>query len=564
MNSVRRPRLMGIALGMGMLFASQAVHLAIAGPIELDPWVPRGTGDPISIQRGDGDPAEVGLWSAPRPWPVIAIHGALLPTGKVLHYSYPDETEHSRAMVWDPTSDSFELVEGLTDQFCSGLSFLGNGRLLVSGGNDTQCLFQGRRVATQFDAFSETWSPVGFMSTGRWYPTNITLANGSVIIVSGLNENCVLTSKMDMFEPSQGILPIPEGDRFLDLFPRMHLLSSGKIAHVGSEQMTSTFDPINLVWEVFDFSNAGYRAEGTSVLVPGTTDEVMIIGGYVNGSPSATCERIDFNDEETGWQFTGSLNLGRALANVVILPDRKVLLVGGGTVDLYGGPILNAELYDPARETWTLVAAQAHGRMYHSTAILLPDGRVLSAGQDSGASAYRAEFYSPAYLFRGARPEITSAPDSLSFGGTFTIQTPQADEIDSVALIRLTAMTHSVNFSQRYVGLDYTIDNSNELTATAPANGRFAPPGYYMLFMVNSAGVPAVAPIVQLTCGGDANGDGSVDPLDSGFVLARFGCPVGTGDPSCDAADQNGDGAVDPLDSGFVLARFGTCLGGSP
>ncbi|MCH7701097.1 MAG: DUF1929 domain-containing protein [Planctomycetes bacterium] len=167
-------------------------------------------------------------------------------------------------------------------------------------------------------------------------------------------------------------------------------------------------------------------------------------------------------------------------------------------------------------------------------------------------------------MFRGARPEITSVPDSLSFAGTFTIETPQADEIESVVLIRLTAVTHMVNFSQRYVGLDYTVDNSNELTATAPPNGRFAPPGYYMLFIVNSAGVPAVASMVQLTCGGDANGDGSVDPLDSGFILARFGCPVGTGDPSCDAADQNGDGAVDPLDSGFVLARFGSCLGGLP
>ncbi|MCH7701096.1 MAG: hypothetical protein IID37_05365 [Planctomycetes bacterium] len=382
MNSVRRPHLMRIALAMGMLFASQAVHLAIAGPIELDPRAPTGPGDPISMQRGDGDPAHVGAWSEPREWPVIAIHGALLPTGKVLHYSYPDDTEQSRAMVWDPASDSFELVEGLTDQFCSGLSFLGNGRLLVTGGNDDGCLFQGRLIATQFDAFSETWSSVGHMSTGRWYPSNITLANGSVIIVSGLNQNCVLTSKMDMFDPSRGMVAIPEGERALDLFPRMHLLSSGKIAHVGSEQLTSTFDPITRVWENVDFSNAGYRDQGTSVLVPGTTDEVMIIGGYVNGSPSASCERIDFNDEETGWQFTGSLNLGRAHANVVILPDRKVLLVGGGTNDFYDGPILEAEFYDPATETWTLVAAQAHGRMYHSTAILLPDGRVLSAGQD--------------------------------------------------------------------------------------------------------------------------------------------------------------------------------------
>ena len=61
-----------------------------------------------------------------------------------------------------------------------------------------------------------------------------------------------------------------------------------------------------------------------------------------------------------------------------------------------------------------------------------------------------------------------------------------------------------------------------------------------------------------LALDGDVNGDGAVNPLDIGFVVSRFGCPVGTGDPNCDAADANGDGAVDPLDSGYVTARFGT------
>ena len=79
--------------------------------------------------------------------------------------------------------------------------------------------------------------------------------------------------------------------------------------------------------------------------------------------------------------------------------------------------------------------------------------------------------------------------------------------------------------------------------------------------VVGGAGDPFVINLVPPSddCEGDPNGDGVVDPLDSGFVLARFGCEVDAGDEDCDAADQNGDGTVDPLDVGFILARFGTC-----
>lgn len=517
----------------------------------------------VGARRGDGPPEEVGQWQEPLSWPVIAIHAALLPTGKVLHYSYPDASDGSRAMLWDPETGSFEQVFANTDLFCSGHSFLSDGMLYVTGGNNTECVFQGRFVTHIFDPFTESWTVLEEMSVGRWYPSNVTLGDGRVLIFSGLNQFCVTTPVVEIYTPGKGLEVIPEGERFLSLYPRMHVLTSGRVAHVGPEEITSTFDPATGAWHELTFSGAGHRGSGNSVLIPGESDQVMIMGGYVNFAATPTCERIDFGDPMPQWQPTGVLNFPRAHANAVILPDGQVMIVGGGTTDLYGDPVMEAEMYDPDTEAWTLLPPQVYGRMYHATALLLPDGRVLSAGQDQGSSANVGEIYEPAYLFRGSRPVITAAPEQTSYGATFAIDTPEAAQIGSVVLIRLSTVTHSLNISQRYVELEFVAGAGSELLVVAPPDGNHAPPGYYMLFILTADGVPSEAAILRLgeaeTCEGDANGDGTVDPLDSGFVLARFGCMVGQGDPNCDAADQNGDGVVDPLDAGYVRSRFGPC-----
>jgi hypothetical protein len=144
------------------------------------------------------------------------------------------------------------------------------------------------------------------------------------------------------------------------------------------------------------------------------------------------------------------------------------------------------------------MAAQTIQRTYHSTAVLIPDGRVVSAGSDNGApTQVTYEIYSPPYLFKGARPVITSAPTTLTYGAKFKITTASASTITRVALIRPAATTHADDFDQRYVDLSFTI-GSGTITATAPANGNQAPPGYYMLVIVNSNGVPSVMPFLQL------------------------------------------------------------------
>ena len=198
----------------------------------------------------------------------------------------------------------------------------------------------------------------------------------------------------------------------------------------------------------------------------------------------------------------------RVLCDGVLLPDGSVLVVGGsstGKSDVGVDPVLPAEVYDPSNNSWTEIAPINCPHMYHSTAVLLPDGRVMRGGKDGQFQRnpykyfeHRLELFSPPYLFAGARPEISSAPAAGSYGQDITIDSPTAGDIARVALIRLGAVTHSFHMDQRYVGLTITAANPTQLSATLPPDGQVAPPGAYMLFLVNTAGIPSVASIIAM------------------------------------------------------------------
>jgi hypothetical protein len=206
---------------------------------------------------------------------------------------------------------------------------------------------------------------------------------------------------------------------------------------------------------------------------------------------------------------------GRRQNNLTVLADGTVLVTGGDSsgaplVDLNAG-VYAAELWNPATGQWTTLSNMQVTRQYHSTALLLPDGRVLSAGggicgtcDTVGYLNKNAEIFSPPYLFAkdgsgslAPRPTVAAAPGTVTEGTQFSVSTPDAASINKVALVKLGAVTHSNNMEQRYAPLSFTA-GTGTLTVTAPANINIAPPGYYMLFIVNSAGVPSVAPILSV------------------------------------------------------------------
>jgi hypothetical protein len=237
----------------------------------------------------------------------------------------------------------------------------------------------------------------------------------------------------------------------------------------------------------------GKRSHGAVALLPGS-QQVLAAGG---GSPTRTAETLDLSLATPRWRSTGSLSFARMLANTVVLPDGKVLIVGGGAAFKYTGPVKVPELFDPGTQTWTSMAPQQGGRMYHATALLLPDGRVLSAGQDSGGLARYGEIFSPPYLFRGARPTISGSPATVARGTQLQLTSPEAAAVTRVVLMRGGSNTHEIDSDQRSQPLAFTRSGTT-ITAQVPASGNLVPPGYYMLFVVNGNGVPCVAPWIRV------------------------------------------------------------------
>jgi galactose oxidase-like protein/concanavalin A-like lectin/glucanase superfamily protein/IPT/TIG domain-containing protein len=452
------------------------------------------------------DPAVVGSWSAPFELGVKGIHSSVLPSGKVLLFSYPVKAVGSDARVWDPASGSTTDVSlgWNRDIFCAGHSLLPNGRLLLTGGHVYGGAYGlGVKNTDIYDPSTGSFSSGPLLTEERWYPTNVTLGSGRVLIFGGFKDTKTGAKAMtvDSYDPvSNTITTLPStANKGFGNYPKLHLLADGRIAWTNLAR-TQLFNPATNAWSASALTNYGGRGEsGSSVLLPGM-NKVLVFGGpNATTGATATAEIGDFSTSTPSWRYTGSMNAARVWANGVLLPDGKVLAVGGGGGGTYTNPVRQAELFDPQSETWTTMAAQQAPRVYHSTAVLLPDGRVLSAGHDNGTMQTTAEIYSPPYLFKGPRPSITAAPSSIGYGERFSVTTSDASSIARVALIRPSSTTHSLHQDQRYIDLSFTASDGNTLSVRGPANGTEAPPGPYMLFLLSSSGVPSVASFVDVS-----------------------------------------------------------------
>jgi hypothetical protein len=458
--------------------------------------------------QSDQVAAAVGQWTQPVDMGVVGISAALLHTGKVLFFYYPKEkATRSPAALYDPASGKFTDATPPFDRniFCSGISMMADGRVLVTGGMATSWPGPdaGIKGTSIFDPATNAWSQTQDMKLARWYPSNVLLPDATTITLSGLDENAdKLQRVMESYNPQNGqwtTLPTsanaPNGT---DLYPRMVVLSDGTIFMAGYGPDTHTFNPATNTWKLIGNLNFGSRVEGGVVMLP-DGQRVLTAGGGLTfqGEATATAEIIDFSRASPAWSYVAPMHFARKHLNLVMLADGNVLAVGGGTTGKYAGPVRQAELYNAAANTWTVMASQKANRTYHSTAILLPDGRVISAGSDFGNQGTTFEIFSPPYLFRGKRPVISSAPKAVQYGAQFNVTTADASEIGRVGLIRPGATTHANNFDQRYVKLRYEVQ-SGQLKVTAPGSSKVAPPGYYMLVIINKNNVPSVMPFVKL------------------------------------------------------------------
>jgi hypothetical protein len=447
---------------------------------------------------------------------LVGANAAVLPSGMVLLYFYPPPgATNSRGVLLQPVTGAVTdvILPVARDIFCSGESIMPSGDVLVTGGilEGAKTGDSGTFNTTIFHPSTSTWSIGPNMNYARWYPSTVELADGTMLELSGQNETGTKTQRvMEVYNYRTNtwtVLPasadMPVSTLHTTAYPRMALLPSGRVFLPAPDTSTYQFDPSTNMWSFVATNNFGFRFYAPHVLLPGQ-EKVLVAGGTLVESPPGaatnTAEVIDFSASNPAWSYTSSMTYARINENLVLLADGTVLAVGGGGGGgSYVNPVLTPELYDPNTGTWTVMAPQIVPRTYHSTAVLLPDGRVLSAGSDDrGSMEQTYEIFSPPYLFGGHRPVITSTtPTSLTYGASLTITTPDAASITRVALIRPGATTHADDFDQRYVDLSFTA-GSGQITAYAPASGSYAPPGYYMLVIVNSNGIPSVMPFVLL------------------------------------------------------------------
>lgn len=448
-----------------------------------------------------GATSDDGEWTQPFSLPMIAMHASLLPSGKVLLYSADHGVPGVQAYLLDPATLALQSVappEGW-DPACSGLSFLSDGRLLVTGGQvGTNQV--GPTLSYVFNPFTEQWTQIEDMKKGRWYPSNITLGDGRLVTFTGLDENGDFNPLIELWDPRGTNNWQMLGEKIMDYYPNLHLLSNGKILRTSpnSTRVADTYDVTNNVWTVVALRNQVGRFDCPSVMLPPNPDRIMVIGGDDRtNAPVTSAEIIDMSAPSPQWTMTTPMHFARSDFNSVILPDGKIFVVGGRTNNTWPQVFtLTPEIFDPQSSTWTTVAPHQVPKGYHSTAILLPDGRVWSGGGD-----YQpwGEIYSPPYLFRGNRPVIQSAPSVIQYGQSFKLSFTSSTASNRVALIRNSCATHSVNMDQRYVLLADLTNGSGTFTVSAPARGNLAPPGYYMLYVTDQNGIPSVSASVHLT-----------------------------------------------------------------
>jgi hypothetical protein len=466
--------------------------------------------------------ADIGKWQTlPYLMPINPIHVGVMHTGRVLVIagSENDPNEHnagkSVAAVWDPSTGTITVKSLLWDLFCNGFSLFADGRVLVIGGSEQYDPFYGEARATVFDPFTERFNQVESMADGRWYATGTTLGDGRVLAFSGLDSTSAINNAVEIYQVGSGWGPEHSAPWTPPLYPWLHLLPSGKLFYSGSTPDSHLYDPVSASWtlNIAHTTYGGTRTYGSSVLLPlrasqGFAPRVMIMGGH--DPATATAEMIDLSTAHPRWHSLPSMSLPRIEMNAVLLPNGTVLAQGGSSVNEESFTASRAaDLFDPVKGTWSPAGVAVYARLYHSVALLLPDATVWTAGSNPVRGTYEPhmEIYTPPYLFTtdasgnavpATRPTITGAPTVIGYGGSFTLQTPDATRAGSIALMRPGSDTHAWDMEQRMVELAFSPGSSSSLVVTGPPNANIAPPGYYMVFLLDTAGVPSVARFIQV------------------------------------------------------------------
>ncbi|OYE01200.1 glyoxal oxidase [Nostoc sp. 'Peltigera membranacea cyanobiont' 232] len=524
-------------------------------------------------------------------------------TGNVDHTALLDYQSRIATRPGSPTGPGGLAPNKYLDVFCSGHALLADGRLLVGGGTSIMGItdpsnphtghWGGLRESFAFDpAAIPSWQALSLMNAsplpgangkggGRWYPSLVTLADGSVLALCGhprvypqnydeANESQYPPTEddprhdnnsPDRYFPCSNswalLSPGGLGEGFLHdyavFYPRVHVLPDGKLLIVqplyttpanGSIDPTGTWAGKSIVYDVdgqtitagfdgpqlieSDYRNPGYAAQPTtSVLLPLLPEneyhvDVLLCGGvktlrtsFMPGA-EASAHWTETTPRQAFFNQGGTMVVPpRTNAVAILLPTGDVFVSGGTNAWKNLPPndptfdqlfaVLAPEIYNHTTGTWTALtdAPASVPRGYHSSALLMLDGRVLTAGSEknnifgAASAEYRMEVFEPDYISVPNRVTITHTPPCAAYSETFTVKYQLGagtafTTISRVAITRFGSCTHGFDYDQRYVGLTFTETAPGVLSVTAPPNGGVAPPGYYMLWLLDSGGLPCL------------------------------------------------------------------------
>jgi galactose oxidase-like protein/fibronectin type III domain protein/kelch motif-containing protein len=471
-----------------------------------------GTG-PASAPTGlvTPSPEPQGEWGSLMTFPMEAISSILMDNGNFLFWDgwqQPEPTE-----VWNPANPTaFTTLNAPDSVFCDGAAQMPNGNIIVVGGYGGLTTGNLGIVDTNiFDPSTNTWTRVANMNLPRWYPDLVELSNGEYVAISGNSTDANhWADTPELYNPTTNtwtlLSNISTSEVHEEEYPFSDLIPNGNVLTIGpSEDVTYEMNVANQTWTpvggqsgVVNGSSIQYRPG--QILYSGGASSVIATEPSVN-----TTAVLNTNGANPAWQQTQPMQNARVYHDLVMLANGQVMAVGGsGTSDqsVVTTGVLPTEIWDPTSETWSAAAPIAAARNYHSTAVLMPTGQILSAGGGhwdglDEAAEENAQIYSPSYLFNGPRPTITSAPSSAAYGSTISVTTPNASSITAVNLVSLGTDTHQMDMNQHFVPLSFTAGNGS-LNVTMPSSAADAPPGNYMLFILNQSGTPSIANMIGL------------------------------------------------------------------
>jgi len=473
------------------------------------------------------EPDAIGRFGEPFDWPIITMHLALLPDGRVMSFGTSTDGKQGAMLeytVWDPslgTGPSSMLMlpnTTLTDISCAGQTLMpATGELLIVGGDRT---IDGKRNYANsdvnvFDSTSNQLTKhVRSMAYQRWYATVVTTDSAEQVVLGGMVDRTTEPPVVypaftpEVYRPDAGWRTLTGATDTAAFaardegwyYPRAWLAPDGRIfmlAHSGN---------------MFSVTAAG---DGRIEQLPGSAGLSSISLPSVMFAPgkilSVRNDRravvVDIGAATPSVGPAGEPTWDRRYGNATLLADGRVWLNGGSnTGNDLAGAALSSEIWDPATSRWQAAASASKARLYHSASLLLPDATVLTGGGGSPGPLTNldAEIYYPPYLFNpdkpgefAPRPSIRSAPTVVSFGQAFEMTMDGLPDVSRVTMVRAGSATHSFNGDQRFIELGFVRDGAT-LRLEAPAQPTVAPPGFYLVFVFDSNGVPSVARVVRL------------------------------------------------------------------